>query len=104
MGSEHGLMATHGLGSRLVYGCERRTGRVYFASMCGRGSVKKEIFRDLTDSHQRIGWRASDVIRIKVNLEKWTIRFWLNGKKVGRKMYLEKSKAYYPVIAFAGGG
>jgi len=100
--SKHGLMATHGLGTRIVYGCERRKGRVYFASM-GRRS-KKKLFRDLTDVHQRIGWRTSDVIRIRVNLEKWSIRFWLNGNKVGRQMHLEKDRAYYPVIAFAGDG
>ena len=99
--SKKGLIETRGLGTRIVYGSEMCTGKVYYASVGGKGCNKKKVFKDLSASHH-IGWCTSDVIRVRVNLEKWAIRFWLNGKKVGKQMHLERDKAYYPVIAFAG--
>jgi len=99
--SKKGLVETHGLGTRIVYGSEMATGKVYYASLGGRGSHKKKVYKDLTQSHH-IGWVNGNVIKVRVNLDKWAIRFWLNGNKVGKQMHLERNRAYYPVIAFAG--
>ena len=99
--SVNGIMDAHGLGTRVVYGSEMGTGKVYFATVGGKTNNNRKVYRDLTESHQ-IGWVNKDVIRVRVNLQKWSIRFWLNGNKVGKQMHLKRDKAYYPVIAFAG--
>lgn len=46
----------------------------------------------------------NDRVRVSLDLENWTARFFLNGKKVkdGGDVSLEPNQSYHPMICFGG--
>lgn len=77
--SNKGAIATAQLKARSFYGCELGRNKLFYGSWNEDNSSR--CFRDLTTEH-KIGWVASDVIRVVLNLNKWRIKFFLNGKAV----------------------
>lgn len=61
----------------------------------------RRCFRDLSEEHM-IGWVAGDVITVMLNLDKWRIKFRLNGKTVKKTMSLQPKRTYFPVISCVG--
>ena len=81
--NDGGVTETAALGARAVYGSELATDSVWYSSINENGA--RRCFKDLTPSHQ-IGWTAKDQIRVVVDLNKFRIKFFLNGRKVSDKV------------------
>ena len=97
--ADDGIRGTDKFGARSVYGNELSRDIMYYSSYNDNG--KTRCFRDLTDKHH-IGWCTNDVIKVCIDLDKWRIRYYLNGCKVRKAMSLQPGKIYYPVISFSG--
>ena len=76
---DDGVTETTALGARAVYGSELATDSVWYASYNENGA--RRCFKDLKEYHH-IGWTCKDRIKVVVNLEKWRIKFYLNGQRV----------------------
>lgn len=99
--NDKGIGATHKLGARAVYGCRMSTSSAYYGSWNGNRSNRcyRELRPDL--HHKRTEWRSGDVVAVKLDLKKWTIKYYLNGKRVKKMMSVEPH-SYFPFISFAG--
>ena len=97
--NSNGIKGTKEFGARAVYGNELWTDSVYYGSWNSNG--KKRCYRDLRDKHH-IGWCSGDVIKVKLDLDSWKIKFWLNDVRVRKSISLEAGKTYYPAIGFSG--
>lgn len=65
-------------GAKAIYGCELVSDSVYYASYDEGG--KKRCYKDLVGKTMRkIGWTERDVITVKMDLDKYRIKFLLNG-------------------------
>jgi len=95
---DHGIWNTAACKARCVYGNELSDFSSFIAALKEDGSLE---YQDLS-KQRRIGWCVYDTITVKVDLERWTIRFSLNGKWCGEEMQLQRGMAYFPVISFAG--
>jgi len=73
------VWGTNALGPRAVYGNELCTANKYYGSVNGDGSERS--YTDLTHRYKR-GWCTNDRVRVSLDLDKWTVQFFLNGKKV----------------------
>lgn len=96
---DRGVHKTKAFGARAVFGSELSTSSLFRGSYNGNG--KKRCSKDLSEVY-KIGWCCGDIIRIRLNLEKATIKFWWNGKHVKNVMRVQKDTTYYPFISFAG--
>jgi len=94
---KQGIIATRNLGPRAVFGNELRARSLYYASI--NQDDTKRCQRDLK---MLMGWREHDVIRVCLDLNKWRIKYYINGQKVGKPMSLQPRAMYFPVIAFTG--
>ena len=74
-----GVTETVALGARAVYGNELGTDSTWYASYNEDG--RRRCFKDLKDSHP-IGWTSKDQIKVVLDLDKWRIKFYRNGKMV----------------------
>lgn len=97
--SNKGAIATAQLKSRALYGCDLGQSKLFYGSWNDDNSAR--CYRDLTTLH-KIGWVVGDIIRIVVNLSKWRIKFFLNGKAVKKVMSLQTDRVYHPVVCFSG--
>merc|ERR1719334_2052397 len=97
--SDFGAMDTARFKSRAVYGNEIGTGKLYYGSLDEDG--KARCMRDLR-SFFKTGWTVGSVITVKLDLNKWRIKFLLNGESVRYTMSLEPKKEYFPMISFSG--
>eukprot|EP01084_Bolivina_argentea_P258639 436121_1 len=86
-------------GAYSIFGNELSTNSMYYGSYNNDGS--KRCFRDLSKKYD-IGWTTGDIIRIKLNLNKSKIKFYLNGVNVRKAMSLQQGQTYYPIIMCAG--
>lgn len=77
--SDKGLVTSANMKSRSLYGCDLGRNKLWYGSWNDDNSCR--CFRDLTKDH-RIGWVSGDIIRVVLNLSKWRIKFFLNGKAV----------------------
>jgi len=84
------------MGARALYGSELSTKSSHYASLNMNGSVRCE--KALPGKE----WRCGDEITVRLDADKGTIRFFLNGEKVRKVMSLERERTYYPVIAHSG--
>lgn len=77
-----GIAATHKLGCRSVYGCKLSNASAYYGSWNENRSNRcfRELKPDLT--HKRVGWLAGDTIKVALDMKKWAIKYYLNGKSV----------------------
>ena len=76
---DDGVTETVDLGARGIYGNELATDSVWYASFNEDGA--RRCFKDLAQ-HHHIGWTCKDQIKVVVNLDKWRIKFYINGRKV----------------------
>lgn len=97
--NDQGVSATPALKARATYGCDLSEGKVFYGSWNDNNTAR--CFRDLSHDH-RIGWVAGDVLRVVINLSKWRIKFFLNGKAVKKVMSLQPHRTYHPVLCFSG--
>ena len=77
--ADGGVTETTALGARGLYGNELATASRWYASMNDNGA--RRCFKDLSGSY-RIGWTAKDQIKVVVDLNKFRMKFYLNGRKV----------------------
>jgi len=97
--SDDGALFTPGFKSRAIYGSDMNTERLFYGSW--NENDTKRCHRDLTE-YFKVGWTVGDVITVEVDLDKWRVKFCLNGKPVRYMMSLEPNKVYYPMICFSG--
>merc|ERR1712154_326084 len=96
---DDGVTETSALGARAVYGSELATDSVWYASYNENGD--RRCFKDLKEYHH-IGWTCKDQIKVVLDLEKWRIKFYLNGQRVRKVLSLQPNRSYYPFISFKG--
>eukprot|EP01084_Bolivina_argentea_P166129 288502_1 len=94
-----GIKDTKQLSARAIYSTELFTNSSYYASYNKDGT--KRCFRNLA-KHGRIGWCSGDTITIFLDLQKWVIKFLLNGENVRKTISLQRNQTYYPIISFNG--
>jgi len=97
--SDNGALHTNALGSRSVYGSELGSGLLYYGSINADG--RPRCTRDLR-AHFNRNPSVGSQITVRLELNKWRIKFLLNGEPVRYAMSLEKNKKYFPVICFQG--
>lgn len=68
------------------------------SGVIANGYYSKKSKRDYSRSHPIPDWTSGDVITVHLNCNKWTCKFRVNGKMVGSKVAITKSKTYYPAI------
>jgi len=95
----HGVLETNALGQRAVYGSRLNDGVLFYGSVNEDGTAR--CSRDLRPFFE-IGWTVGDLITVKLNLDKWRIKFSLNGKSVRYAMSLDPNKVYYPMVCCRG--
>jgi len=85
-------------GARAIYASQlsSETRECYYKSLNKDGSVRCQ--KPLPGKH----WRCGDEIKVRLDADKATIRFFLNGNKVRKVMSLERERTYYPIIAHSG--
>ena len=76
---DDGVTETAAFGARAVYGSELATDSVWYAAYNENGD--RRCFKDLKEYHH-IGWTCKDQIKVVLDLEKWRIKFYLNGQRV----------------------
>lgn len=74
-----GVTGTAALGARGLYGNALATGSVWYASY--NEDAVRRCFKDLKSNHH-IGWTCTDQIKVVVDLDKWRIKFFMNGQRV----------------------
>lgn len=94
-----GVTETVALGARGIYGNELASASNWYCSFNKDGA--RRSFKDLAPQHH-IGWTVKDQIKIVVNLQKWRIKFYRNGKRVRKTLSLQANQTYYPFISFSG--
>jgi len=97
--SDFGAMATADFKSRAIYGSDMASDRLFYGSWNSDGSAR--CSRDLRP-HFKCGWTAGSLITVKLDLEKWRIKFFINNTAVRYTMSLEPHKVYHPVICTQG--
>lgn len=97
--SEGGLIASESLKQRAVYGNELCSNSNYYVSI--NEDNKRRCFKDLASS-LKIGWTASDVITVCVDLNRSKLKFMRNGSNVRKALSLQPKKQYFPCISFSG--
>merc|ERR1719295_78524 len=97
--SDKGAVFTKGFLSRAFYGCDMEKESLFYGSYNADG--QKRCHRDLTEYFQ-VGWTVNDVVTIKLDLNRWRIKFLLNGQPVRHTMSVEPNKEYFPSICFSG--
>ena len=87
--------------ARAVYGNELCSDSMYYASYNEDG--KERCHKDLTTRMQRkTGWVVGDVVTVRVDLEKFKIKFLLNGDNVRKSISLQRGREYYPFVSYVG--
>jgi len=97
--SDLGAMDTEQFKSRALYGNEIGSDALFYGSWKANG--KARCHRDLRPFF-KTGWTEGDVITVKLDLDKWRIKFFLNGQSVRYTMTLDPKKVYFPMICFSG--
>jgi len=99
--AEDGVLGTDAFGARAVFGNELAQGSIYVGAKDTSG--KELAYGDLSKLYRR-GWCTRDVIKVCLDLDDWTIQFFLNGKAVKgmEEIELEPHRVYHPVIVFGG--
>jgi len=92
-------------GARAVIGHQSRLDDeelafMYYGSWNGDG--KRRCYRDLSTKQYRRGWKAGDILKVKLDLKHYKIRFFLNDEKVRSSLSLQPGKVYHPFISFTG--
>ena len=93
------LTVANELGARAIYCNAIATDSIYYASYNHNGTqrCRKELKHD-----DGAKWKEGDIIKIYLDLDRWSIKFYLNEKKVRKAISVEPYKKYYPVISFIG--
>merc|ERR1712032_204749 len=91
-------MGSSQLGARAVYTIDTSSG---VACHDAYDSNNKLTF-DKKFKKQECIWDKGDVIKVALNLNKWTCKFYLNNKQVGKSVPLTKDLTYYPILCAYG--
>lgn len=97
--SSDGVIASESLKQRAVYGNELCSNSNYYVSI--NEDNKRRCYKDLASS-VKIGWCSSDVIKVRVDLNRSKIKFMRNGSNVRKALSLQPKKVYFPCITFTG--
>eukprot|EP01084_Bolivina_argentea_P257188 433240_1 len=84
-------------GARAVYGCIMETKTFYYSSY-----NKDNSCRCKKDLSALSSWWKKDEIKVCLDLDKGTIVFMLNDKKVRKSISVQKNVVYYPIVSFCG--
>lgn len=103
--ADGGLRESVAFGAKGLYGNEMGTDSAYYGTWNEDG--KNRCFKDLGGGGGGAGtgnraWCTGDVIKVCVDLERWRIKFLLNGNRVKKVMSLQSGQVYHPVLSFAG--
>lgn len=85
-------------GARCVYGTDCRT--FYYASYNQSG--KERCKKDLSVHHKYERFIEGDEIRMCLDLFAGNITFYLNDKRIGKKLKVQKNVTYHPIISYFG--
>jgi len=92
-----GVRNNREFGARAIYGNNKEINQFYYASMNKDNSSRcsKKLSSDSS-------WSEGDDIKICLDLNKGSITFMLNGKKVRKSISVQPNTTYYPFISYAG--
>ena len=101
---KNGIQRAFALGSRSIFGTKSTRAKYfnYYTSIDDNNTTRCYKNLSKTSREKPKQWQTDDVIRVCVNLKKYNIKFYLNGKQVRKTLSLQQNKTYYPVIAFTG--
>jgi len=75
---------------------ESQHNSLYYGSFNANG--KERCFRELPSQYR---WNVGDEIRVKLDLNRWQIKYYHNDIKVRSAMSLQRN-TYFPILCFAG--
>eukprot|EP01083_Nonionella_stella_P295744 1005028_1 len=70
-------LRTYELSARALYVHEADSNTVCYESYNNNG--KQRCYKDLSNNKENYGWNEGDIIRVFLDLERWKIKFYLNG-------------------------
>eukprot|EP01083_Nonionella_stella_P049048 130822_1 len=97
-----GICGTPEFCARAVYGYHKeKSGSFYYTAFNANNSLR--INKNLSSLHiHPHEWRAGDVIKVCLNLDKGNIKFYYNGQKVRRTISVQRNVMYYPIVCYEG--
>ena len=96
-------MGSSQLGARAVYANDPSTGVAFHDAYDDNNKLTYDKkFKKKGSQPSEFVWGKGDIIKVTLNLNKSSIKFYLNGKQVGRSIGLTKDLTYYPIICAYG--
>eukprot|EP01084_Bolivina_argentea_P155290 270626_1 len=83
-------------GARALYGSIEQT--FYYASFNVDNTCRCE--KTLDDANG--AWSDGDEVTVRLDMEKGSISFFLNGVRVRKSMSVQRNVVYYPIISYSG--
>eukprot|EP01084_Bolivina_argentea_P126365 223760_1 len=101
--NEFGICDTPSLGARSVYGYNNMKPTFYYASYNKNNTVRlNKDLDDLKVHKENKTWDTGDVITVRLNMNKYSIKYFLNGQQVRKTISIQKNATYYPIILYSG--
>mmetsp|Transcript_40460 Transcript_40460/g.66456 ORF Transcript_40460/g.66456 Transcript_40460/m.66456 type:complete len:406 (+) Transcript_40460:35-1252(+) len=97
-------MGSSQLGARAVYANDHSSG-VAFHDAYDNDNVltyDKKFKKKLGNGASEFVWGKGDVIKVVLNCNKWSIKFYINNKQVGKSVSLTPELTYYPILCAYG--
>eukprot|EP01083_Nonionella_stella_P171341 585074_1 len=85
-------------GARGVYGGD--TNAFYYASYNENNFERCKV--NLNKYHKGDHWNEGDRIRICLDLQEKSVKFYLNGKRMRKRIKIQKNRKYYPIMSCYG--
>eukprot|EP01084_Bolivina_argentea_P070870 128863_1 len=85
-------------GARTVYGTDCTT--FYYASY--NENNFERCYKQLDKYHRYTYLNEGDIVKIVLDLYKGNVTFYLNNKKIGKTIKIQKNKVYYPITTYFG--
>ena len=96
-------MGSEQLGARAVYANDPSTGVAFHDAYDENNKLTYDKkFKKKGSNPSEFVWSKGDIIKVALNLNKSSVAFYLNGKKVGKSIALPKDLTYYPIICAYG--
>ena len=96
-------MGSSQLGERAVYANDPSTGVAFHDAYDENNKLTfDKKFKKKGSTPSEWVWAKGDVIKVAVNLNKWSCKFYLNGKQVGKSIAVAKDRTYYPIVCAYG--
>ena len=96
-------MGSQQIGARAVYANDPSTGVAFHDAYDDNNKLTYDKkFKKKGNSQSEFVWQKGDIIKVSLNLNKWSVKFYLNNKQVGKSIALTKDLTYYPILCAYG--